>query len=376
MKRDLAIDYLRTGVTLLVVAHHAALAYNTFSHYDPEHYMKSTAPIVDASRWMPLDWLVGWNDMFFMPLMFLISGMFTTPSIERKGVGRFLIDRSARLGIPFVVAAMVLGPLAYYPSWLSSDEARHGDFLLPFFTADWSGGPAWFIWVLLAFCGIVGLAYQLVPNLVKRLSWSAPSARSLVLMLLSMSLLTTVPLRLFISPSAWFQVAEPLVFQTWKIFLYFAWFLLGAALGGANLERSLCRDNLRPWPVWLVLGGLTYLIHGLLELRGVWPVNTPEWLTGVILATIYSVCCTCTSLSLLGLARSFFQTARPLADSLSQNAYGIYIFHYGFVTWIQFYLLAKPLPGALKFAITLSVALIASWCLTAFLRKTVARRVL
>lgn len=377
MKRNLAIDYLRSSVTVLVVAHHAALAYNTFSHFEPAHYMKSTAPVVDTVRWMPLDWFVGWNDMFFMSLMFLISGLFTIPSIDRKGVSHFLADRTKRLGIPFVVAVTLLSPLAYYPSWLSSESVSQGGFLHGFFTNDnWSSGPAWFIWVLLAFSGVVAVACQLVPNLMKKLSWSGSSDRSLVVMFLAVSLLATVPLRLFILPTTWSRLAGPMVFQTWKLLLYFAWFLLGAALGNSNPDRSLSRKNLRPWPVWLVLGGLMYVAHGLLELRGAWLVNIPEWLMNVFLATVYSFCCTFTSLAALGLARSFFISARPLADSFTENAYGIYIFHYGFVTWIQFYLLTKPFPAVLKFLISFLVALAASWFLTAQLRKTVARKVL
>jgi glucan biosynthesis protein C len=376
LKRDLAIDYLRSSVTVLVVGHHAALAYNTFSHYDPGHYMKSTAPIVDTVRLMPLDWFVGWNDMFFMALMFLISGLFVAPSIERKGAGRFLVDRAKRLGIPYVVAVTLLSPLAYFPSWLSSDAASQGDFLRRFFTTDWSGGPAWFIWVLLAFCGVVALACQLIPSLMKKLSWSPASARSLTVMFLTVSLLATVPLRLFILPATWSGLGGPLAFQTWKLLLYFGWFLLGVALGGANLELSLSRDNLRLWPFWLAIGGLTYMVHSLLELRGASFANMPAWALNAILAAVYSFCCTFTSLAALGLARSFFRTARPLADSFTENAYGIYIFHYGFVIWIQFYLLTKPLPAALKFLITFSVAVTASWLLTALLRKTVAGRVL
>ena len=45
MKRDIAIDYLRSGVTLLVVAHHASLAYNTVSFYDADDYLKSSTQI-------------------------------------------------------------------------------------------------------------------------------------------------------------------------------------------------------------------------------------------------------------------------------------------------------------------------------------------
>lgn len=377
MKRDLAIDYLRSGVTVLVVAHHSALAYNTFSIYDPGNYMKSTAPVVDAVRWAPLDYLVGWNDMFFMSLMFLISGLFVVPSLVRKGPGQFLSGRVKRLGIPFVVAVTLLSPLAYYPSWLLSSAAVQDDFLRRFFTTDgWSGGPAWYIWVLLAFCCAVALACKLVPNFTRRLSWPDASARSLVAVFLAASLLATVPLRLFILPSTWATVAGPLHFQAWRLLLYLAWFLLGVALGGGNPGRTLSHDTLRPWPYWLALGGVAYLAHGLLELRGADFAHAPAWLLNAILAAVYSVCCTFTGLAALGLARAFLRTARPLADSFTENAYGVYLFHYAFVTWMQYCLLAQPVSAALKFLITFSSALAMSWLLTALLRRTAAGKVL
>lgn len=376
MKRDIAIDYLRSSVTMLVVVHHSALAYNTFSRYNPGHYMTSTAPVVDTVRWMPLDLIVGWNDMFFMPLMFFISGLFVSPSIERKGVGVFLVDRARRLGIPFIIAVTLLSPLAYYPSWLLSDAVSQGDFLPGFFTGIWSAGPAWFIWVLLAFCGVIAAVHRFIPNFIKMFTWSVASSRNLVFVFLVVSLLATIPLRLIVSPGAWFQLAGPLAFQTWRILLYFSWFLLGVALGGANMERSLSRVHLRPWPLWLFLGGFAYGVHGLLEVHGGYSANMPAWVTAVTLTTVYSCSCTFTGLAALGLARSFFRKARPLADHLTENAYGIYIFHYAFVIWIQFCLLTQSLPASFKFVITFSVALVASWLLTAMLRKTVARRFL
>ena len=63
MKRDIAIDYLRGAITVLVVGHHAALAYTTFSSFNPVAYTSSTAPIVDAVRFAPLDYFVAWNDI-------------------------------------------------------------------------------------------------------------------------------------------------------------------------------------------------------------------------------------------------------------------------------------------------------------------------
>lgn len=157
--------------------------------------------------------------------------------------------------------------------------------------------------------------------------------------------------------------------------LYFAWFLLGVALGSANLERSLSRENLRLWPLWLTFGALGYAAHGVLS-TGTYLANTPPWVMKLILAMAFCFCCTFTNLGAFGLARSFFRTNWPPPDHFSENAYGVYIFHYGFVIWLQFALLAQPMPAVVKFLITLSVALMASWFLTALLRKTAAKRVL
>ncbi len=377
MKRDIAIDYLRSGVTLLVVAHHASLAYNTVSFYDADHYLKSSTPVVDTLRWLPLDFFVGWNDMFFMCLMFLISGLFIVPSLNRKGAGRFMIDRGKRLGIPFIISAFLLAPLAYYPSWLLSSGASQGGYLHHFFTNDgWASGPAWFIWVLLAYGALVALAYRFTPGLMKKLSWTATSSWNLVLVVLLLSLAVTIPLRLFIEPGYWAHVAGPFYFHAWRFLLYFAWFLLGVALGSADPDRSLSRENLKPWPLWLALGGITYLAHGLIETHVIGPASAPAWLTSVIMTTLYCLCCTFTGLAALGLARKLFHNARPLADSLTANAYGIYVFHYVFVIWMQYLLLGQPIPPWIKFVTVFLTALAGSWLVTALLRKTPADQVL
>ncbi len=373
MKRNLAIDYLRSGVTMLVVVHHAALAYTTFSHYDPVQYLRSTAPVVDVVRWMPLDLIVNFNETFFMALMFLISGLFVLPSLERKGSGRFFLDRMKRLGIPFVISVTVLSPLAFYPSYLLSDDVGRGGFLPGFFD-NWTPGPAWFLWVLLIFSGSVALVYRLLPDLVRRMSLSTSSGWTLAGTFLAVSLVTTVPLCLFILPGAWTRVWGPLVFQTWKFLLYFSWFLLGVALGTGKENRSLTRETLRPWPLWLALGVLVYL-GAVLGLRAEYVANMPQWATGAISATVYSLCCTFTGLAMVGLSHSFFQTSRSFADSLTANAYGIYVFHYVFVIWSQFSLLTRPLPASLKFLLVLSFSVTASWLLTVSLRKTAAREV-
>ena len=97
--RDMAFDYLKATVVLMVVAHHSCLAYTTFAHFDPANYLKSTAPVVDTARWQFFDYAENFNDVFFMSLMFFISGLFVWRSLRRSGVLAFTCGRLLRLGV-------------------------------------------------------------------------------------------------------------------------------------------------------------------------------------------------------------------------------------------------------------------------------------
>lgn len=48
--RLIGLDYLRGFVIVMVVLHHAMLAYCGFGHFNPQRYLWSTAPIVDSER--------------------------------------------------------------------------------------------------------------------------------------------------------------------------------------------------------------------------------------------------------------------------------------------------------------------------------------
>ncbi len=374
MSRDVSIDYLRSLVTVSVVAHHAALAYTTFSTFDAEHYRESPMPVVDAVRFLPLDILVSWNDLFFMALMFFVSGLFVAPSIARKGEGRFLADRAKRLGVPFAVFSVVLSPIAFYPSWLLSTSAGRGDYLASFFAGGtWNPGPLWFLWVLLAFCVIVAAAFRFLPVVMKGFSWTAGSTGALVTVFSLATLATTVPLSFAGLPDV-ALLAGPLGLpHPSRAVLYFVWFLMGLALGAGDMKRSLSRENLKLWPLWLAVGALGYLANALS------PAFFPgisAAMTKIVLNASFSFSCAFTILAALGIARKFFATSISAGDSLSDNAYGIYIFHYMFVLWAQFLLLNQPITAGVKFLIGLAFALAASWTLTAGLRKTQLRKIL
>ena len=99
--RNAALDRARTFITMLVLIHHSVIAYTYFGHTDRQSFLG-------------FDGVVLFNDSFFMSAMFFLSGLFVWPSLQRKGTGWFLRDRCWRLGLPFVICALILMPIAYY----------------------------------------------------------------------------------------------------------------------------------------------------------------------------------------------------------------------------------------------------------------------
>src|SRR5690242_18712547 len=106
--RNFALDHIRSFLTLVVVLHHAVIAYTYFGHTDPK-------------SWIGFDVIVTATDSFFMAAFFFLSGLFVWPSLSHKSTQAHLRDRLLRLGLPFAIAAVTVIPLAYYAIALRSN---------------------------------------------------------------------------------------------------------------------------------------------------------------------------------------------------------------------------------------------------------------
>src|SRR5215470_18500874 len=153
--RNPALDRARTFLTLVVLLHHAVIPYTYFGHTDP-------------TEWIGFDLIVLANDSFFMAMFFFLSGLFVWPGLGHKAPLTFVRDRLLRLGLPFVIAALTLIPIAYYALELQQHhEITFAAFWWKTVTVGpWPSGPLWFIWVLLAFDLTASLLYRVSTHLV------------------------------------------------------------------------------------------------------------------------------------------------------------------------------------------------------------------
>ncbi|PVM80839.1 acyltransferase family protein [Caulobacter radicis] len=379
--RNAPVGALRAFVTLLVIFHHTAMTYHPYAPapkaFDAQPILWTAFPIVDPQRVGAFGILTLVNDMFFMSLMFFISGLFVADGLRAKGAGGFLKSRALRLGVPFVVAAALLAPLAYYPAWLQSGGApsvaafAEAWTRLPF----WPAGPAWFLWVLLAFGAIVAGAYAVAPGLLDRLARLGEGAErkparffwGLVLV----STLAYLPLSMTTPFGHWTMIG-PFTVQTARIGHYLVYFLAGIAVGAAGVGSGLTDPDgklARRWWAWQlapilpIVGGVATLILAFS------PNPPPRPFLDVFGGVMFTLACTTLSFAALATFLRFARRTGPVGASLQANAYGMYLLHYVFTSWLAWSLLPQDWSGLAKATAVFVGATALSWLSTMALRR-------
>jgi peptidoglycan/LPS O-acetylase OafA/YrhL len=383
-KYNHAIGYLRAFIVALVVAHHAALAYYPLPLLPPASLVDQPRwwgafPVLDSHKWTGFALFAGFNDVFFMSLMFFLSGLFVWQGLARKGAAKLLLDRLLRLGLPFVVAGAVLAPLAYYPTYL---QIHDHDGLAGFWhqwlsLGNWPAGPAWFLWVLLAFDFIAALLLLLAPRWGEALgALTSGAARRPVLFfaaLAAISAVAYIPMALHFSPLAW-TAFGPFTFQTSRILHYLSYFLIAVGVGAYGIDRGLLAPDgrlARRWPLWVAAALLIFVAATVVTLIA---ISTGSQSRGLAIAMDagFVLSCAASSFAFLALFLRFARSHSRFFDSLAANSYGIYLIHYVFVNWLQYALLPASLPAVVKWSIVLTGALGVSWLTAATIRRVPA----
>ena len=372
--RTCAIDYLRALMTVLVLVLHAILAYPTWGKFDATDYVDhSSAPIIDPTKWKGFDLIPLLLNLFFMALMFFISGLFVWKSLEKKGSIHFLKDRGLRLGIPFVISLTVIMPLAYYPSFLMTGATT--DFFSYWAGWSWISGPAWFISMLLVFNLVAVVCFWVFSKSTSTLP-AIVFTKPLIffLSLLILSLAGFFPLLYVFGPFRWISFGPLVVGQGCRFLLYLVYFFAGVAVGAHGLDKSILRQEgslSRQWFFWVIASIFSTLFllmtyaSAHIDPSGPW-VAPEGWVKLGFSMTVY---CTTVSITFIALFLRFANTRFSIIDNLCDNAYGIYLVHYPFIIWSQYTLLSSSMPAISKALIVFILTLGLSWGTSALLRS-------
>ncbi len=365
--RNFSIDRTRTFLTLVVLIHHAVIPYTYFGHTDPK-------------SWIGFDCIVLATDSFFMAMFFFLSGLFVWPSLVHKASQIFLRDRLLRLGLPFVIAAFTIIPIAYYAIALRQqpDTGFAAFWWKTITVGPWPSGPIWFVWVLLAFDLTASLLYRLSHRLldpVNRLSlrgYERPA--DFYLFVLAVTAVVYIPARVYYGAGHWFEFG-PFSVQASRVLLYAAYFFIGAGVGAANFDRGLLGAEGRlarsGWG-WAVATLVPYcLLWGLIaikrEILGN-PVHLPAWYEASY-GLFFVAFSAAILFTILAYFLRFKRSGWSILDPMQADAYGMFLVHYPIVLWLQYWLFDYDLPAVVKAAVGFVLTVAFSWALTRALRQ-------
>ncbi len=379
---NLALGYLRGFLVVLVLAHHSVLAY--IESPVPQAKSLLVQPpywrafmVGDPQHWAGFGLFIGFNDDFFMSLMFFLSGLFVWSSLKRKGNASFVVERLRRLGIPFLFAAAIVAPIAYYPSYLLTTGAHSvPDYIHEWLSfGDWPTGPAWFIWLLLAFDLCVAAVYALMPNFGDAIGRLASNARlhpvRFFLLLVAASTAVFIPM-LAIFGMGWTSIG-PFQFQTARLFHYAVYFLAGIGVGAYGIDRGLLAPDgvlARHWLRWTIGMLVVFPVSVAFALIA---LSKGATMSPILLNTVggavFALTCGAISFAFMALFVRFATRRRWIWDSLSDNEYGMYLIHYMFVSWLQLAILSSPMPAIAKGLLVFAGVLLLSWGASATIRR-------
>ncbi len=326
------IDNLRWLVIVLVVLVHVCVTYSGLGswYYHEENRLDVASQIVFFAFEL-------FSQAFFMGFLFLLAGYFVPAACDRKGAGRFAVDRLVRLGAPTAVFVFVLHPLTEsIKKAFLQPPLRWAD--IPGFYGWYFGnlqflretGPLWFALALLVFCLLYAGARRLGEAFGARRTGQPRAARAVthgtVAALVGIMAAASFLVRL-VQPigTSWYNMQLCFFPQYVILFLIGLWsrrsdFLKSVPYRfGLRWFRLALLAGIPAWAILLAAGGL---FSGHLEAFG----GGLHWQ-----AAAYSLWeaffCVGISLGLIVLYRERANLRGRLAGFLADNNFGVYVLH-------------------------------------------------
>jgi hypothetical protein len=325
-------------------------------------------------------------DVFMMPVFFFVAGYFALPSLMKQGIWRFLKGKLRRLGIPWLIAILIIVPLLQHVLQKKTDVGP----LLPPFRQYWIAylksfgtfqiGPwtaertsqmhFWFLSLLLTFFIALGL-FQAMKNKGSIPAEGSPteepaSNKSILKAFLAVAVLTTLGnfVVILLTPEmSWITIDLLLQFQPASLVSFIACFALGCfAYSRKWFAGDQFPHRLFIWvPIGLLLTGGFFIIG-----RDIFahPLTSNKLPPGLLLAFSFTRTLLCLTFLLIFIAyaRKYWNQPSRFNQAFAANSYNIYLSHIFFVSFLQDVLMVWPGgPAMVKVAIIFFIVLSISY---------------
>jgi surface polysaccharide O-acyltransferase-like enzyme len=363
-KRMFYLDNVRIYLTILVILHHATLAYGGSGGWTiHDEITDEISPIL-------FTFFNALNQSYFMTTFFLLAGYFTPRSLERKGSKNFLVDRIIRLGIPLLIYTTLI---------INLNGLMITKFYLdvPFqFVWSYQPGHLWFLQLLFLFA-LIYVIYKLFKKEASNIAERAFPSDGIIWITVIVLAIITFLVRLA------YPIGETILnIQPGHITHYIFAFFIGILAYRGDWFRRLTNSTGKRWgkialitlPFFLVL----LILGGALESDA----NITKFLGGFTWqAMAYAAWETIMMLSIIIFLLYFFREklnrTGALVAAMAASAYTVYIIHQTVLYGLNIVFLDVAIPSFVKFFVVSLIGVPLCFLLSYLIRKLpYAKRVL
>ncbi|TCK22881.1 acyltransferase family protein [Pseudonocardia endophytica] len=357
------LDNVRVWLTVLVLAHHAALTYSDLPLWPYWEQPRDGSSVA-------LDALVAVNQSWFMGLFFLIAGYFAPSAVDRHGAGGFVRGRLLRLGVPYVLFALVLSPIFRYPGWADGGGQATGTDFPTYMVRYFDSGPLWFVLVLLVFSLVYAAVRAFGAGVGETRIGRTPGIGVVLGLGLALGVVSWVWMIGTPNGSYWTVVGLPSPSYLPQYAGAFVVGLLAARRQWLRTLRVRTAWTCAPIALGTIVGQLA------VQLAGGPAASGGGSVTSLVAAVCGGVFAATTMVVVLVLFRQLLDRDGPVWTFLSGQAFAVYVLHAPILVWLGVALGGFAAPAAVKALILLAVGIPVCWSAAWLLRRIpLARRV-
>lgn len=352
------IDNLRALMIIFVVMVHTAVTYSGIASW---YYMENKSIDLISKLFFVL--FQSLTQAYYMSLLFLIAGYFVPGSYDAKGTKRFVTGRIFRLGIPTLIYIFIIHAVCLK---ISNPEIKIAKYyiqgILSFDFISWTG-PLWFALVLLIFT----LFYVFTRKIFSSFSFSFSFNLTMKNVLLLVFIITILAFAIRII----FPIGSVVINLQFSFFpTYIIMFIAGIISYRNGIFERIDYNKGKKWfvasfvigqPVWIFL-----FLFGDPELKSM--LGGFNW-QAFAYALWESFFCVTIIIGLIGIFKSKFNKQNSFQKFLSDNAFGVYVFHAPILVGISILSKGLVLYPILKFIIISFIAVSTSYIFTYLIRQ-------
>jgi len=346
-------------VIMQVVILHTAVTYSGMGGW---YYKENDS--VDKLSTLFFAFLLTHLQAYFMSLLFFVSGYFSQKSLDKKSQLEFIGGRFKRLGIPLLIYIFILHPLSVKMVYPDVDFHWYLDGIknLNFFS--WTG-PLWFVEALLIFT----LIYLFILKPLFRFKVEQNFRLRTAHVLISIIIIAIIAFLARI----YFPIGSDITnLQIGFFSAYIFMFLAGIFAYKTQVFDQISLLMGKRWllislaigiPAWFLIMFFMGPIDGIMLIEG--GLNWPA----VAYALWESFFCMTFILAMVGIFKYRVNHDGWFQRFLSDNAFGVFVFHAPVLIGISILLKNIAMHPVLKFFMVSIVALIATFLVSWIVRK-------